>query len=412
MTPGRLAPLRQRPYDRLLVGYTVNTLGDRIGVVALAVLVYAQTRSALATTALFLAAEFAPALVSPAVTARVDQVALRRSLPALYLAEAVLFALLAIVASEAFLLPVVLALAFADGVLALTARGLLRSAVNGVVGPAGLLREGNALLNLGYAVAGVTGAAVGGVLVDAAGISSALLVNTASFVAIAALLATARELPAAVHEPEPARGRVREALEWIRSQPVARALFAGEGVALVLFTLIVPIEVVYAAETLQTDEAGFGLLLAAWGAGSLLGSFLFLTATHLPAPALILGSTAAIGAAYAGMGATETLWVACAMSVLGGAGNGVQWVSVMTRLQEETPDVLQARIAGLLESLGSAMTGVGFVAGGVLTAATSPATAFTVAGLGLLVLVAGAAVVLRPRRPREAPSGGASGARR
>jgi hypothetical protein len=84
----------------------------------------------------------------------------------------------------------------------------------------------------------------------------------------------------------------------------------------------------------------------------------------------------------------------------------------MTRLQEETPDVLQARIAGLLESLGSAMTGVGFVAGGVLTAATSPATAFTVAGLGLLVLVAGAAVVLRPRRPREAPSGGASGARR
>ena len=45
--------------------------------------------------------------------------------------------------------------------------------------------------------------------------------------------------------------------------------------------------------------------------------------------------------------------VACAFSVLGGAGNGIQWVAVMTALQEATPPEFQARMSGLLESLGA-----------------------------------------------------------
>ena len=51
---------------------------------------------------------------------------------------------------------------------------------------------------------------------------------------------------------------------------------AGEALALVFFTLIVPIEVVYASETLETGEAGYGVLLSSWGAGVVLGSFVFL----------------------------------------------------------------------------------------------------------------------------------------
>jgi MFS family permease len=112
------------------------------------------------------------------------------------------------------------------------------------------------------------------------------------------------------------------------------------------------------------------------------------------------------------MGLTTALAVACALSVLGGAGNGVQWVAVMTRLQEETPETLQARVIGLFESVASITTGVGFLIGGVLTAVTAPETAFLVAGAGVIALVAAGGVALRPRRPPAAPSGGASGARR
>ena len=176
---------------------------------------------------------------------------------------------------------------------------------------------------------------------------------------------------------------------------MVRLLLIGQAIALVLFTLVVPIEVIYAKESLGTTDAGFGVLLASWGAGIVVGSLVFLLVKRRSALALIIVSTASIGIAYVGLATADTLLVACLLSVLGGAGNGVQWISVVTALQELTPADYQARIVSLLESLGAAMPGVGFLIGGALTALGSPRTAFAVAGAGVLALVL-CAVVLRP----------------
>jgi MFS family permease len=214
---------------------------------------------------------------------------------------------------------------------------------------------------------------------------------------IAVVLAMCGSLPAARTERDPFRARIREGLRYARADRVARLLLGGEAIAIVLFTLIVPIEVVYAEETLATDEAGYGILLSSWGAGIVLGSLVFMLVKKRSTAALILLSTLAIGAGYLGMAVARELWVACAFSVVGGVGNGIQWVSVMTALQESTPDDLQARITGLLESIASAMTGVGFLIGGVITATFSPPTAFAVSGIGVVLLVlAGAASRLVP----------------
>jgi MFS family permease len=87
------------------------------------------------------------------------------------------------------------------------------------------------------------------------------------------------------------------------------------------------------------------------------------------------------------MSVADTLSIACLLSVVGGAGNGVQWVAVMTALQEATPEPLQARVAGFLESLGAAMPGVGYIIGGAITSLTSPRVAYAIAGGGTLALV-------------------------
>src|ERR687897_3561496 len=126
---GRLAPVAVRPFSRLLSSYTLNELGDSVGIVALAILVYDRTEAVAPTAAFFVAAKFLPALVAPALTARLDQGALRRSLPGLYLLEALTFAALALVAAGDLLLPLVLALGLVDGALALTARSLTRAGV-------------------------------------------------------------------------------------------------------------------------------------------------------------------------------------------------------------------------------------------------------------------------------------------
>jgi MFS family permease len=385
------APLRVPAFGRLLFSYTTNSIGDYVGLVALAVLVYGETEDPLATTALFISAQFLPAFFAPVLTAKVDQRSLRRVLPSIYAIEALVFGALALLA-ESFSLAAVLALALLDGVLMLTARGLSRGAVNGVLHPQGLLREGNGLLNVGFAAASVGGAALGGLLVDLFGVSAALLVDAGSFAVIAVVLGTCSSLPRTESEPEPFLARARAGLRYARTNRLARVLIGGEGLAVVFFTLIVPIEIIYAAETLDTDDFGYGVLLSSWGAGIVLGSLVFLGVRRRAVSTLILSSTLAIGCAYLGMAVARDLWLACAFSVLGGLGNGVQWVSVMTALQESTPADLQARITGLLESVTSAATGTGFLIGGVITALTTPPTAFVVSGVGVALLVLVAAV--------------------
>jgi MFS family permease len=382
-----LATLRTPGFSPLVSSYTLNSIGDFVGLVALAVLVYAETKDPLATSALFIAAEFIPAFAAPILTAKTDQLALRKALPALYAGEAVAFGLLALLA-DSFSLPLVLLLALIDGILMLTARGLSRGAVNAVLQPHGRLREGNGLLNVGFAFASVGGAALGGVLVSVVGVAAALWVDAASFAAIAILISLSRHLPPARLIREPMLVRAREGLRYARHHPKARLLLAGEALAVMFFTLVVPIEIVYARETLGTDEAGYGMLLSAWGAGVVLGSLVFLVVRGQSAGVLILSATLAIGAAYLGMAVARELWLACAFAVIGGLGNGIQWVSVMTALQESTPDDLQARLTGLLESIASAMTGVGFLIGGIITALFSPPTALTVSGVGVVLLVA------------------------
>jgi MFS family permease len=122
--------------------------------------------------------------------------------------------------------------------------------------------------------------------------------------------------------------------------------------------------------------------------------------------ALIAISTLAIATSYLGQAAAPSLLVACAFAVVGGVGNGVQGVAVLTAVQLRTPKALQARVAGLLESLGAAMPGAGFILGGLLTAAFDPRVAFATAGVALSVVVAGGALALGRAGRRETASAG------
>jgi MFS family permease len=385
---GRLAPLGVWPFSRLLSSYTLNEAGDSVGIVALAIMVYDRTHEISATAAFFLVAKFLPALLAPGLTARLDLASLRRSLPAIYIGEAAAFAALAMIAGNTFVLPLVLALGLIDGTLAITGRGLTRGAVAAVLEPAGLLKEGNALMNLGFALAAVGGWALAGLLVSAFGLATALLADAASFLVIALVLGSTRGLPRAdVEDHEPWRVRLRAALSFARADKTVRVLLGGQALCLVLFTLVIPIEVVYAKRSLHTTDAGFGVLLASWGAGILVGSGAYLVLKKRSTLKLILASTACIGVGYLGMASASTLLLACLFSVLGGTGNGVQWIAVMTALQEVTPREFQARVTGLLESIAAAMPGVGYLIGAVLASVGSPRTAYATAGIGVLLLV-------------------------
>jgi MFS family permease len=400
---GPLAPLRVPGFKVLAGGYTINELGNWLGDIALAVLVFDQTGSPLATALLFVGTRFVPALVAPVVVARVEAVPPRASLSLLYGLDACVFAALALVAASGFSLPLVVALGAVDGTLALAARALTRATSASLLEPAGLLRRGNALFNIGFTAAGALGPAIAGLVVAHAGVSEALWADAASFAVVALLLLTARTLPSAERAEGGWRERLRAAFDYVRGRRLLRSLLTAQAAALVFFYAVVPIEVVYAKETLGAGDSGYGWLLAAWGAGMVAGGFLFAAAQRMPVQNVLAAGTLAVGAAYLGLAAAPTLAVACAISVVGGLGNGVQWISVVQATQELTASAMQARVLSLLEALCAALPVVGFFAGGALTSAWSPRTAYVVAGAGIaLVLVMSALRLRRAEWPQRA----------
>jgi len=209
-----------------------------------------------------------------------------------------------------------------------------------------------------------------------------------------------RNLPAVEVSHESFRERFGAGLRYAREHSAVRLLLFGQAIALVLLTLIVPIEVIYAKESLETTSAGYGILLASWGAGIFIGSLIYLRVKNHSAWLLAMTSTFLIAVAYLGLSVAGSLLVACLISVVGGIGNGVQWIAVMTALQEHTARDYQARISGLMESLGAAMPGLGFLLGGAIVALSSPRAAYAVAGIGLMILLV-LALPLRTRLDAE-----------
>src|SRR3954454_10206818 len=226
-----LAPLRVPGFKVLAGGYSINELGNWLGDIALAVLVYDQTHSAMATALLFMATRFVPALVSPALVARVELLRPRVSLPLLYGLDAVVFAGLALIAAHSFSLALVVALGAVDGTVALAARALTRSTSAALLEPHGLLRRGNALFNIGFTAAGALGPAIAGLVVAHAGVSTALWADAASFALVALMLATARALPAGERAEGGWAGRLRDALEYVRGRRLLAGLLTAQAFA-------------------------------------------------------------------------------------------------------------------------------------------------------------------------------------
>jgi MFS family permease len=387
-------PLRRPQFRRLAVSYLINETGDWMGVVALSVLVFDRTGSIVATTGLFFGTRFLPALLAPILVSRVEQPPPRLALPVLYCGEAAAFGALALLSGNSFSLAAVIAISAIDGTLALTGSSLTRAVVAALLEPSGELRSGNAVLNVGLTTCAAAGPALAGVIVAAFGVQTALLLDAVSFYAIAWLLFTAGPLPRAKADEGHTRDRIRAGIAYLREQTMLRRLLFAQGAAFIFFALVIPIEVVFAKETLGASDSGYGIMLASWGCGMVIGSIVFAAAQRIALPILLFFSTLAVGAGYLGMAAAPTLAAACAASVIGGTGNGVQWVSAISAVQELTELKMQARIMSVLWSIGTAMPGVGYALGAVVAVALDPRAAFLVAGIGVIAIATIAAPLL------------------
>jgi len=429
-TPASTTPLRNPRLRRIVAAYTVNRLGTWFGFIALSVAVFDHTHSAVAVAALLVCGQVLPAFLVPALVARVEASSRRGELSVLYLFEAAATAALAALVWS-FWLPGILLLVALDGTAALAASALLRAAAarcardwahahherattapenlpaHSYAGQVGVAlaageqgieasssagdareasaveaeRRANAALNIGFAVTFTLGPALAGLAVPAFGAPATLLIDAASFAICGSMLL---DLRPHVEDAETSsvRARVRAAWQYINDAPTLRRLLLAQAVALVFFEFSPPIEVAYAKVSLHAGDGGYGVLLGVWGLGVAIGSIVFARSIQRSLGLLLSASTLAVGLAYLGWAVAPTLSVACVAGLIGGIGNGVQWAALISAVQRLTPQSLQGRMMGAVESIGAISPGLGLALGGAIAVLSSPRGAFLVAGLG------------------------------
>jgi hypothetical protein len=386
---------------RILLAYTVNELGTWFGYVALALGVYDHTHSAIATAGLFIARGLLPALLAPVLVARVERIGRRGLLAGLYAIEALLTLALAALLWR-FSFPGVLIFVAIDGTVAVAATALVRASAaraaaatvdiqsvpppsedgsSASSGPAAeAQRQANAALNVAFMVSLLLGPAIGGVLVHWLGGPVALVFDALTFL-LCALLMLGLRTQAEDGTDGSTVSRLRAAWQHLQAVPTLRVLLVTEAIAVVVFASVEPVEVVYVKSSLHMGDFGFGLLVAAWGFGAALGAIAFSRSVRRPLGPMLTGGALLVGLAYVGFAAAPALALACAAAVVGGAGNGIQWPSFISAVQQLTPPALHGRLMSMIGSLNALCPALGFAVGGTIAALASPRVAMLVAGL-------------------------------
>lgn len=390
-------------FRRLIVAYALNELAWSVGNLALSLMVYRRTGSALASTAFFLAAQFLPAFVAPGLVARVHHLEAPRVLTVLYGLQALVFLALAAAPSHFALAPV-LAVVLIAGILCVATRPILRATAAELVAPAKLLREGNAVINGALSITILLGPIIGGAVVLAGGTVLAVLVDAGIFLVIALTLATRRGLPGEMPAPSGSKVRLRAALGRVRKDVVVRRIVLFQSVAWVIFSMTVPVEVVLAEHALHAGAGGYGALLSAWGGGAIVGSLMYARWRALPGWLLLALGSAFIGVGFLLMAVAPTIVLAVVGAAVGGVGNGIEPVAERTALQERVEQRWMALTLSLNETIFQALPGPGYLIGGLLAALAGPRLTFVVGGVGAVVVALLAPLMLGSALGRT-PSG-------
>ncbi len=365
--PGGL--LWQRDFRLLWIGETISGAGSSMAVVGVPLLAVTVLHASTFAVAALTAAAYLPwLLIGLPAGAWVDRRPARPLMIGCDVVSALLYASLPAAAwigllSTGQVVAVALLAGAANVVFATAYQVYLPS----LVSPAELV-EGNARLQGGASVAAIGGRAVAGLAAQALGAAAALLGNAASFGVSAVCLLRIRP-PA----PPPARGGDAGAwpgLVFVARDPYLRPLTVYGAVANLAYTGNLALVVVFLIRVAGLGSAAVGLLMAAGGAGSLLGAVFVprLTRAFGTARALVLTSLgnglAGLLIPLTGRGPRVACYVIGSVLIAGGiaAGN----VIAGSFRQQYCPPSLLGRVTASMRFLAYGMVPLGALLAGVL----------------------------------------------
>ena len=371
-----MTALRIRDVRLIVAAVGISAFGDMLLWLPLALHLQAMTGSPIAVSAMFLAL-FGPVALLGGVAGRLaDRFENRRLLLVVSAAQAVAVGTMALLTGS---LAAILALTAVVGVGAAIAQPAEFSLVPVAAGGR-RLSEVNGLVESARYLGMTIGPLAGGALVAAGAVELALLLDGATFaaVAISAALLHARRRPERAAGDS---GRAREGFAVLAADPVLRVALPTAVGALVFFSMSITAEVFYVKDVLGASATAFGVLGTCWFGGMVFGAVAL--ARRVPAGALAVAALAAIavqGLGIAGAAAGGLLSVAFAGFTLGGVAHGVKNVLLRTLIHERVPESLRGRGFALYNAARNGAELAALALGGVLVGAIGSQTALLLSG--------------------------------
>lgn len=371
-------------FRALWAAQTLSYIGDQFAQVALAILVYDRTGSALLTALTYALTYLPPILGGPVLSGLADILPRRRVMVVCDVIRAVLVAVMAI---EGMPFPVLCVLLF--GIVLLGSPfTAARAAVLPDVLPGDAYVAGSAINNITHQATQMLGFLAGGAVVAAVGTSQALAIDSATFVISALILVAGVKV-----RPAPAReGSERPSL-WATTRDGARLVFGDPTLrALIAFAWLCGFYIVpegLAApygDSLGGGPVTIGLLMSAIPAGMVVGAFAYSRLVAPSARIRLMGWMAMLSCApLIGSALSPPLWGVLALWFLSGIGGAYQ-LAANAAFVAAVPASGRGQAFGLAQSGILAAQGMGILVAGALAQVMGPEPVVALAGaVGLFV---------------------------
>ncbi len=394
------AAFRHRNYRLFFFGQLVSVIGTWMQTVAIGWLVYQLSNSAFTLGAVRFLSAIPVTLLTLVGGAVADRVEKRRVVVITESTAMVLaFILAALVYLGAVKIWQIALLGLLEGITDAFDIPARQSFVVEMVGKDDLMNA-IALNSSLFNGARVFGPALAGVLIAVVGVTGCFFLNGVSYLAIvAAYLAMRLPVVPERAERKPMWHETLEALRYVRSHRTLRAVISLVTIVSLFgwpYSVLLP---VFARDVLHVGASGYGFLMAANGAGALVGALTLASLGDSPHKRkLFYGGLFGFCGMILGFALSKFYWLSAATLAGSGFFMIIFFATSNTSVQTRVPDELRGRVMGIYALAFLGLTPFGSLLAGSIAKATS--ASFAVA-LGAVVCIIAGLVVMRLMRPQQ-----------
>jgi MFS transporter, ENTS family, enterobactin (siderophore) exporter len=397
---------RDHDFRVLLTSQGVSAVGDAVSFTALPLLVLALTGSGLwmgVVGALSTLPDLFFGMIAGALADRSDR---KRMMFLADLGRAILTALIPVsVILGGPTLAVILIVTAPMSILRAFFLAGYTASVPILVGRSQLARA-NSIFEAVYSFGYIIGPAFAGFLAATIGPGLTLAIDAASFAASSLVLAFIRRDLRAL--PDRARtglvADIREGIAFIIQHPVLRPMILFWGLMSITLAPLVAALTVHVTRDLGQDATILGLVLTAYGIGTVIGALLTARTTRRAVAPFLFGGTLTMGILLAVVARSDQIPVLLGAATIAGASQSVVLVTYLTARSNLSPDALLGRVGSTARTISLGLQPIGMLLGGALIDLTDGSTTIAVMGIVLIVLTLGFAPIAALRRATTAPS--------